>query len=380
MAFDPVNSTMQLFGGLVGSKGWVNDTWAFDGTTWRQEDITAPEELQNAMLAREADHSDGAILFGGQYEYGNYSQQTWRWDGAEWHYLTPANSPLPRGMGAMVFDPAAGTTLLFGGNVDTLGLPGTRQILAGADTWTWDGTDWTELHPATSPPGRYYASVAYDAARGQVVLFGGTGDGFAMGDTWTWDGSTWTEQHPATSPPPRFAGAMTYDPATQKVVLFGGSASKSEDWFGDTWTWDGSNWTEEHPAESPSPRAYASMAFDPRSSAAILFGGCNACYGAETNAETWSWDGENWTLLGGAEAPYKRTDESMLSGEEWADGSGTQSSPMLMFGGRRPPLNSNGSLAMYDENGLGFTSDLWVFNDPGAVDCGCHRFRGPDDL
>src|SRR5487761_1483689 len=63
---------------------------------------------------------------------------------------------------------------------------------------------WTQQAPATSPPARYGASMAYDAATSTVVLFGGSGSGTGgqgstiLGDTWTWDGSTWTKQAPAT--------------------------------------------------------------------------------------------------------------------------------------------------------------------------------------
>ena len=45
--------------------------------------------------------------------------------------------------------------------------------------------DWTKQTPATSPPARADASMAYDAATGTVVLFGGY-DGQLAGDTWTW--------------------------------------------------------------------------------------------------------------------------------------------------------------------------------------------------
>ena len=38
--------------------------------------------------------------------------------------------------------------------------------------------------------------MAYDPGTGQLVLFGG--DDFA--DTWTWNGSDWTELTPSTSP------------------------------------------------------------------------------------------------------------------------------------------------------------------------------------
>jgi hypothetical protein len=81
--------------------------------------------------------------------------------------------------------------------------------------------------------------MAYDAATGTIVLFGGKNNspGF-LSDTWTWDGSTWTKQAPAAHPPGRFEAAMAYDAAARNVVLFGGRAGST--WVGDTWTWGSS--------------------------------------------------------------------------------------------------------------------------------------------
>jgi hypothetical protein len=79
----------------------------------------------------------------------------------------------------MAYDAATSTVVLFGGFNN-------RGIVFG-DTWTWDGTTWTQQAPATSPAHRVYASMAYDAATGQVVLFGGLGNhGGLLGGTWTW--------------------------------------------------------------------------------------------------------------------------------------------------------------------------------------------------
>ena len=49
--------------------------------------------------------------------------------------------------------------------------------------------------------------MVYDGATQQLLLFGGSrlpfsGGGF-LGDTWAWNGTTWTQLHPATSPGPR---------------------------------------------------------------------------------------------------------------------------------------------------------------------------------
>src|SRR4029077_1538583 len=112
VAFDSVRSRLLAFGGLEQGRGWGNDLWSFDGATWTQIDLNAPDEVQNTMLAREPGHI-GAIAFGGQDEYFGYLQSTWRWDGAAWHPLSPVHMPAPRGMGALTFDPATNTTLLF---------------------------------------------------------------------------------------------------------------------------------------------------------------------------------------------------------------------------------------------------------------------------
>src|ERR1700761_9022281 len=45
-----------------------------------------------------------------------------------------------------------------------------------------------------APTARGADSIAYDGSTGNVVLFGGVTDGFLnLNDTWTWDGSTWTQ-------------------------------------------------------------------------------------------------------------------------------------------------------------------------------------------
>ena len=57
----------------------------------------------------------------------------------------------------------------------------------------------TPLLPASA------ASMAYDPATGNMILFGGANNSGFFGDTWTWDGTTWTQQSPANSPPAALA-------------------------------------------------------------------------------------------------------------------------------------------------------------------------------
>ncbi len=80
--------------------------------------------------------------------------------------------------------------------------------------------------------------MAYDAATGTIVLFGGIDRQFSNG-TWTWDGSTWTKQASATHPSARAWPSMAYDAATGTIVLFGGlhDVAGHLRQLADTWTW-----------------------------------------------------------------------------------------------------------------------------------------------
>ena len=55
---------------------------------------------------------------------------------------------------------------------------------------------WTEAPLMRNRDG---PALAYDAARGRVVLFGGSGGGY-LADTWEWDGNDWIQRTPSNSP------------------------------------------------------------------------------------------------------------------------------------------------------------------------------------
>jgi hypothetical protein len=112
------------------------------------------------------------------------------------------------------------------------------------DTWTWDGTDWTQRSPVHSPPARYEPGMAYSASDQRIVLFGGLDSSQfqTLGDTWTWDGTDWTRQSPLHSPVARNGHTMSGAAAGQ-VVLFGGQ-SDGGSLVGDTWAGDGTDWTQ----------------------------------------------------------------------------------------------------------------------------------------
>jgi uncharacterized protein (TIGR03437 family) len=156
--------------------------------------------------------------------------------------------------------------------------------------------NWTQQSPRTSPPARWAGSLAYGS--GRVVLFGGYGGPLGvLGDTWAWDGSNWSPQIPQ-NPPARISAGMAYDSANSQVVLFGGASSPGSNVmpasvFNDTWEWNGFSWIQKSPQTSPPGRSNQAMAYDSTNQQVVLFGGVSASGGAL--GDTWLWNGSNWT-------------------------------------------------------------------------------------
>jgi hypothetical protein len=161
----------------------------------------------------------------------------------------------------MTYDLARQRTVLFGG------------LISGNDTWEWDGTNWTQRALASGPSRRSGHGMVYDLARLRVLLFGGVdgATGASLADTWEWDGNNWNQRAPAQSPGPRFGHAMANDLSRVRTVLFGGTGPGGAP-LGDTWEWDGNNWVQRAPTSSPSVGHHA-MVYDMARGRGVLFAG-----------------------------------------------------------------------------------------------------------
>jgi Galactose oxidase, central domain len=165
---------------------------------------------------------------------------------------------------------------------------------------------------AGQPPARTGAAMAFDAANGTIVLFGGNGRSRSLGDTWIWDGSTWTQAHPSTSPPALSGAQMTYDPVSHDLVLVGGQrleavpladgvvcsssgSSGSGSAIGSTGS-IGSGSARLIPPTSVTP------AHVPQSPGVhdlpVRPSGCGVSGGG--NSATWLWNGNNWSKASGS--------------------------------------------------------------------------------
>lgn len=254
LCFDPSSGRTVLFGGQSGLQK-LNDTWQWDGTDWTQlTPATAPPPRAASGMAYDVGRGR-LVVFGGYGGVTGFLGDTWEWDGTDWQQRFSAHAPAARGNAGMVYENARGKVLLFGGELQ----PPVPPWLFVNDTWQWDGTDWTQLTPASAPPPRAACGMVYDHGRGRTVLFGGFA-GSRKNDTWEWDGANWQQSFPVHVPERRNSHGMAYDGARQRVVMFGGVP----DWVGtlrDTWEYDGTDWAQTAPPVSPP--GYMPMTYDP---------------------------------------------------------------------------------------------------------------------
>jgi len=296
-AYDAARNQVLMFGGAHG-ECCLGDTWVFDEAVgWREPRLaSAPAPRRAAALAYDWARQT-VVLFGGAGRGEGPSGETWTWAGTTWTLHRPGTSPSPREGAGLAYDPHTQSMVLFGGIgacCDEAGrpFPGKTHL---RDTWLWDGINWRPASPATSPPARVSATMAFDPITGAVVLFGGFG-GTALGDTWMWDGRSWTELRPAASPPPRYGAGMVGIKGAGKganLVLFGGIDSGGAA-LQDTWTWDGTTWTR-RAENGPPARFLASMAVVAEKRA-VVFGGVPAPGKAPLD-DLWSWDGTRWARV-----------------------------------------------------------------------------------
>jgi len=227
------------------------------------------------------------VAFGGQLG-ATQQNSTREWNGTSWQTVVTSNTPSPRTRPAMAFDEARGVTVLFGGGSSF-----------GNDTWTYNGTTWTQANPSSVPPARFGSALAYDKLRQVVVMFGGfVPSGQDANDVWEWDGTNWSQRLPGGSQPARRgAHRMVFDESINQVVLVGGFRTPINRTVADTWSWNGTSWTQytDLPGAS-NARCDQAMDYDQARQRIVLYGGTFILSGSQTQlSDTWEWSGGTWT-------------------------------------------------------------------------------------
>jgi hypothetical protein len=263
MAYDPSRAQTVLF--------TVNDeTWIWNGTDWSLSPATGPDFESGGQMVYDSVHQH-LVLF----VSSGSSASTWVWNGSGW--IDESDAPVDAGYHfSLAFDAARGLVVEYGGLT-----PGLQFL---DEPWLWDGSTWTQ-GPSNSSNSVYGAAMTYDPAQSNTVLFGGvqstnTGFWLTQNNTWLWNGSSWLQSFPTTVPTPRQNASMVYDDALGEVVMFGGLANDDATPVADnTWLWNGSIWIQEPSASSPPASAFQAMAYDVARGQVVLF----------TNGQTWVW-------------------------------------------------------------------------------------------
>jgi len=285
-AYDVAHRALVVVGGVSPTAA---ETWIWTDAHWRQVTSAGPSPRAEPLLAYASDRSR-VVLYGG--DRGGAAPpltDTWEWDGTHWERVDSLGPPSRSGA-AMAYDARRRRVVLFGG---------TRPSGGGEldDTWEWDGHRWQRMiapGASANPPGRVLHAMAFDEARGRVVLFGGatltSGKPEPLGDTWEWDGRDW-RRIDVTGPAARDHVAMAYSPVQRGIVLHGGG-TPLEGMLGDTWLYDGRAWTRM--LDAGPARGRHRLLYDPVERAVLLYGGYD---GRRRTSELWALRANAWERL-----------------------------------------------------------------------------------
>ncbi|MCI4320366.1 MAG: PKD domain-containing protein [Thermoplasmata archaeon] len=234
-----------------------------------------------------------------------------------WRSLNVSGAVPPgRDFYAMAYDPADQYVVLFGGYNASNGNDYN-------DTWTYTHGAWTKLTPSVAPPARRGGSMAYDAADGYLVLYGGipASNSCCFNDTWTFTAGNWTDvtsssPNGSNTPGARYVAGFAYDPVDHYLVLYGGSTALGcVSAMNDTWKFVAGNWTLLNDnGTNPGHRGGQMMLWYPPANALLVVGGCDPAVvaGNGHHNDTWEFAGGNWTVVNTPASPGHRGDSWMV--------------------------------------------------------------------
>jgi hypothetical protein len=333
-AYDTTSQRVVLVGGLLAT-GPSSDVWVFAEGAWVQRlDEQHPAARHDFAMA--ADDSS-VLLFGGDLTglvpngaiatvgSAEGTSETWVWRADRWQRVQPATTPPARSKAAMAYDGPRGRYVMFGGSAAT------SQLLG--DTWEWDGQDWRAL-AVPGPAPRAGHAMAFDAGRRRVVLFGGRSDTALLDDLWEWDGALWVRSTALAGPTAREQHGLAWHQASARLVLFGGRGEAGE--LADTWAFDGATWEPRAVAFAPSARVRAGLAAGFGSDRVLLFGGE---HNAQALSDVWEWNGARWETSTMRGSPGARAGHGLVRLRR----------AVFCFGGQR---------------GLSLLADTWFATEP----------------
>jgi hypothetical protein len=300
MAYFPPGQEIVLFGGSDENGRGFGDTWVFDRQGWRElHPAVSPPARGQATMAYDPALRE-LVLYGGCSFCGapglRLLQDTWGFNGTTWRQLVSQRLPTFEPSPLMSWDTTGDELVLlapppgFGtnppnGDFSTVGGALGRWIWASSG-WTWRGSPVGPplfIQPAefVSEPGStamlYYSYQPYSGSCATGSGCGADPTGLHYSMTYTWNGRSFAKGSPTSAPKAQFVMA---DPRIGRVIAIAGS---------DVWVWTGTNWEVRASGVPASP--FTAAAYDPILGDVVALG---FTPNANQTPPTWLWDGETW--------------------------------------------------------------------------------------
>lgn len=248
----------------------LSETWIFTNGTWINITSTAgPAPSPRYDMAMAYDPVDGYVV-----AYGGVSSDTsapvnsstWIFRQGVWSILPCRGACPPLGFDAnnlMTWDAADGYVLAQG-NAPYSFLHGSWTSLAGNDS------------SFPEPDSVVSGSLAYSAAYGHPILFGGQSSYYRCSNTtWEWTGDLWVNITGASiySPGDRCNAALAQTPDGELLLYGGQGSSPGYNVLNSTWLFSAGQWTNATGPLSPPALQGAQLALDSGLSIDVLEGG-----------------------------------------------------------------------------------------------------------
>ncbi len=386
MSYDSADHGVLLVEGSTATSFWPSySTWFFNGTWHSEPTVPSPyagKKLLDSVPAMADDPTDGYVVLVPAWNNTNSTGVWFQYANGTWANGSGRAGLLEGRQPALAFDGAVSRQVLLEG-----------QPTGPAATWTYAGGSWANLSAnASGPAARADIAMAYDAADGYVVAFGGCecapnlAVSGVQSDTWTYSAGNWTRLTTNASPPARSLAGLVYDASDGYVLLFGGQAASGV--LNDTWEFTAGGWTRVTPLVAPPWYQGETMAYDAADNYVVLLTGW-------IPASTWTYHAGAWTnrtalgdrsidgapanpivydsanqevLLFGTAAPHLESSTWTFRGGNWTNDTGSA--------GPTPPARSDASVADFPPGGFvvlyggsqafdGLASprsDTWAFN------------------
>jgi hypothetical protein len=211
VADDPAAAQVVLFGGVQND----NNTWIWSAGKWSHaEPLTNPPGRIDASAAYNPLTKE-VMLFGGRHNAltgGPSLNDTWAWNGVTWRELDPgASGPTPGEGSSMAWDDALREMVLV-----TAG-----SAPAGDQTWVWSGSHWIVKIDGAVAPGAFDLPMAFDPVTRSLIAEGccyaPRSQLGALDATWRWDGQRWQQLAGTAQPLP--GSALALNPAIDRLTL-----------------------------------------------------------------------------------------------------------------------------------------------------------------